>query len=340
MRIASIDLFRAIAIFGVIIIHVNPFAYSLFGGGPLHVVEVVLSRAGRIGVPYFFLIAGYFYGRRLRQGDDPIRLFARYARRLLGLFLAWSVFYLVVPIRPVKLLHEGYAALEMHKLRWCAEHPYLLLVQGTKPHLWFLPALVCALGIVGACHYWNARKTLGVVAVVLYVIGLLTGPYAYTPIGLNTFLDPRNGPFFSTFFVYLGWLLTTMPRWLSTRVAWLLMIAGGLGFGLELSAIQAVSGKLPKIADLGVFLVPYAVGFAALALRNPDWGARTVWPRVGRYVLGIYVVHIVFVGWLWPLRLALHNPVFELVFPCLVFGLALAATVFLARYKRLRPLVV
>lgn len=339
MRIASIDLFRVIAILGVIVIHVNPFTYQVFGGGAAHVVELVFSRAGRIGVPYFFIIAGYFFGQRVQQGEDPIGLFVRYGRRLGILFVVWSVFYLIVPCYPIKLFHEGYAAFEATKLDWCLKHPYLLLLQGTKPHLWFLPALISALAILSLCLRRSARVSFAMIAIALYVVGLLTGPYLHTPAGLDFNIDPRNGPFFSTLFVFIGWSLATTPFRLRTSTALAVMIAGGVGFALELSAIPWIFGKPPKIDDLGVLLIPYAVGFALLAINNPHVGAGTVWPRIGRYVLGIYAVHVVFVGWLWPLHALFHSYIWELAFPIVVLGLAFATKVVIGQHPRLRPLV-
>ncbi|HYW02300.1 MAG TPA: acyltransferase [Gammaproteobacteria bacterium] len=339
MRIASIDLFRVIAILGVIVVHADPFTSRVFGGGLSHFVEIALSRGGRIAMPFFFIVAGYFYTRRLRAGEPCARLYGRYVRRLGTVYLGWSLFYLAVPVRPVQLLHQGYPALELDKFRWCVHHPFLLVFQGVEPHLWFLVALILALGIVTAGLRWDAPGMLAAVAASLYLFGLLAGPYAHTPLGIHTRIDPRNGPFFSTLYVWIGSRLADAPRLPGTSVAAVLLVAGGAGFGLELSAIPWIFGQAPKIQDFGVLMIPCGIGFVLLALKHPRLGENTMWPAIGRYVLGIYAVHLLFIEWLWPLHAVLHSYLWEMAYPVVVFALSLGTVRLAAHSSYLRSFV-
>jgi hypothetical protein len=87
--------------------------------------------------------------------------------------------------------------------------------------------------------------------------------------------------------------------------------------------------------------LPLGLGSAWLALHGrPSAAARDgLIARIGRHVLGIYAVQMVFVGWLWPLHRALHSPAWELAYPLVVLGLSALVVLQLARLPRLAPLL-
>ena len=84
----SIDIFRYIGALMVMSIHIHPFEdISDFWGTEFR------SVFPRIGVPFFFCAAGYFYIRKLMKGKNP---FLPYMKRLLTTYFVWScVYYLV-----------------------------------------------------------------------------------------------------------------------------------------------------------------------------------------------------------------------------------------------------
>lgn len=98
-RNATIDLFRVIAIFGVIVVHTDPVTRKVFTSAPEHLANLMITGAGRLAVPFFFVVSGYFFGRKIRDGAPPLPLFTNYAKRLLRIWVLWSLIYLCLPLR-------------------------------------------------------------------------------------------------------------------------------------------------------------------------------------------------------------------------------------------------
>ncbi len=65
----SIDVLRGLAIFAVVIIHVNPFYYAF--ESPISVPFIIsyfFQQYCRFAIPFFFVVSGYFFGRALNKG--------------------------------------------------------------------------------------------------------------------------------------------------------------------------------------------------------------------------------------------------------------------------------
>lgn len=338
-RNATIDLFRVIAIFGVIVVHTSPGTPKVFGGAAGQLANLMITGAGRLAVPFFFVVAGYFFGNKVREGAPPLRLFARYAKRLLRIWVLWSLIYLLIPLRLDQWLHQGWWPAVMQQFRHLAAHPLLIVFVGGKGHLWFLMALVMALAIAAVCERLRARPLFYVLAVALYACGLATGLYADTRLGLHMSFDPRNGPFMSTLLVACGYWVAGYRDRINPRLALALAAIGLIGFEAELHWVPLFSSAWPPIIDYGLFTPVFGAGALLFGLAVPRLGGRW-WPRIGaEYVLGIYVCHDLFVEPAWMLHAWFHSYAWEFAFPVLVFALALGLTALLSRERHLRLLV-
>jgi surface polysaccharide O-acyltransferase-like enzyme len=338
-RNTTIDLFRLFAIFGVIVVHTDVVAHDFFSGSVNHLVEQIFSRSGRLSVPFFFVVSGYFFGSKTRAGAEPLALFARYARRLLRIWVLWSLIYLLIPLRVPQWTRHGYWPSVVAQFEKMARHPLLIIWVGGKGHLWFLPALVMALAIAALCEHWRARGWFYVAAVLLYLLGLDVGLYGNTPFGFHAHFDSRNGPFMSTLLVACGYWLSGNRRLIAPSAALALAIVGWAGFQAELYWLPKLSGVWPPISDYGLFTPVFGVGTLLFALARPRLGG-SFWPRIGaRYVLGVYVCHLLFVEPAWPLHAYFHSYLWEFAFPLVVLGLALWMTALMARGRYSRYLV-
>jgi len=131
-RNATIDLFRVIAIFGVIVVHTDPVTRKVFTSAPEHLASLTITGAGRLAVPFFFVVSGYFFGGKIREGAPPLPLFARYAKRLLRIWVLWSLIYLLLPLRLGQWLDEGWWPAVVQQFRHMAAHPLLIVFVGGK----------------------------------------------------------------------------------------------------------------------------------------------------------------------------------------------------------------
>ena len=125
-RQAGIEAGRALGALAVVLIHVGPFRGPEWEGTAAGLGGAFLNQLCRFAVPFFFLAAGYFYGRKVCSGAPPLPVLRRQAGRLTVLFAFWSGAYLLVPALLRGLNHrspEAFGAFLTEKAAWAAGHP-------------------------------------------------------------------------------------------------------------------------------------------------------------------------------------------------------------------------
>jgi surface polysaccharide O-acyltransferase-like enzyme len=328
-RMQSVDVFRVLAIAAVIALHTAPHA------GPDAVglrfdARTLCDQLERFAVPLFFMLSGYFWAGRCHDATACWPAAAALARRVLVLFVAWSVLYFLITVAAA-----GWQA----ATRPLPGLPTLLL-QGTRVHLWFLPALALAALVSGALLARRLERTLVVLALALYAVGLAGKAYADTVFGFHTHVNLRNGLCFSLVMFVTGIRL----RRLGPRPAWRrlgpALALGGLALQLaEVAWLHARHGtNMAQDFVLGTWF--YGLGMTMLALSNP---APLRFPRLaglGPLVLGIYASHFLFVDLLAAPDTRLRAvPGWDIIVVALVFALSLALTGLLWRFAPTRRLV-
>lgn len=135
MRNRTFDLFKWAAALFVLLLHV-PFPGDVGG---------TVRMFARWAVPFFFMVSGYFtYGAV--QREDAGRLVRR-IRRLLRIFVPAAGFYalwccfLLSDKTPAAFFKSHYAMENVISF-------FLLNNTQSKPHLWFIPALIYCYGVV------------------------------------------------------------------------------------------------------------------------------------------------------------------------------------------------
>jgi surface polysaccharide O-acyltransferase-like enzyme len=285
MRIPSIDCLRVFAILAVLAIHSHCFQkcedYAAWEIG----AAVILNQASRFAVPSFFIISGYLLGRDVRRGRDPLTLALAAVRRLGALFVVWSVLFAMVD-----LTVDSLADTESFSVRDSLSGMVANVIWSPRIHLWFLPALLIGLLVTGMTCRLGPRLQIAL-ASALYAFGLVGGAYStLTGLDLGTF--SRNGPFFSTLFVVLGYRLGSIDFAPSVRQALALIGLGVVVQTAELIYLTQFLGVSPFGIDYVVGTVPFGVGVVSLALSRPQFGSNSALSRIGPLVLGIYLLHL------------------------------------------------
>lgn len=339
-RLRGVDTVRLFAIVAVIAIHAQ--IYDSFRRPSDHVwVSIFVDQAARFAVPFFFVIAGYFWGRKVRAGLPPISLALSSVRRLLALFLFWCLIYLL-PFNIAALDHGNTWSLGV--LFWeniCAtfEHSWHVLVTGTRPHLWFLPALAISLCLCAMFVEHRADWLLLVAAVGLFVVGTLGGAYAATPLGLQFASNTRDGLFFGLIFVVGGYWLSKwepQPYW-----GWIglgMFVVGTLGQLAEISFLVMMHNVRPQ-QDYVFSTCLTGFGAALIALSNGSWLQSPRLSRLGGLALGVYLIHYVFIGLLEPLDVRWNSLVWEVSHVLIVFVLSIISVQLLMCHPWTRKLV-
>lgn len=339
-RLAAVEGLRVLGALAVIVIHATPFNRDGRLGLAWNAATMA-NQLARFAVPAFFVLAGYFWAVRVPDPRGNDRVTRGMVGRLLLLFAAWSLVY-VLPYDGTLFAADvprAWLGQLGRNVRWIATHPGTVLLQGTNGHLWFLPALASAVALAAVVRRQLGWRPLVVLALLSAAYALLAHPYARTPVGITVPYNARNGPAFALPCVVAGMALARRApaaRWVALGAA---LVAGGALLSVaELSWLRhAHRVRLAQDYVAGTFAV--GVGVAMVALANPP---RLRAPRVaalGPAVLGVYLVHPILVDLLHPLARRMPGSAADMAFVAAVFGLALGITRLLAGGGRTRWLV-
>ena len=333
-RLQSVDSFRVIAMFFVVVIHtapfrnVNPIHEELFSAG------VIANVIARFAVPFFFVISGYFWGQKIANGAPVWPTSSKMIRKLAAIYVAFCVLYLM-PTQLISIYRSGLAGpidARRHVLHEIAKQPMINWpFIGTDAHLWFLPALMCAIVISSFFVAIKKDKVLIIVSLGLYVFALLAKPYADTPLGISIDFNTRNGPFFALIFYVCGYLLSKGrpdSDWLWKGCV--VMALGYLMQFVELSFLQTTYNLSP-IQDYVFGTLLLGLGAALISLSDAPLLRNKITSHIGRFTLGIYGIHLIFAENLWGLRSI--NPMMDALMVLLVFVLSVGTTLILAKNK-------
>jgi surface polysaccharide O-acyltransferase-like enzyme len=313
-RNVGIDAFRIY--FQILIVwgHVTFFGFPEPANEVLRAVRYVLITWARAAMPFYFIVAGYFFQPVLSgEAATLLRTLVGYTIRLGRVFVFWCAVY---------------AALDPSGFLARLAKPWKLVLQGTQLHLWFLPSLILTAWL--AALFRGRPLRLLAAGVVLYVLGLLGGAYRATPIGLDLHFNTRDAVFMSTLFFALGALWRArLPD--VTRGAALALAAAGwlIGCG-EAFFLSHYDASLPVLADYLVGTVPLGIGLTLFAFQSRSALDARVAP-LAPCVLGIYVSHLLFFALLKPLGAFVAPALWVPAFPTLVFLCALGLTALMMR---------
>lgn len=156
----SIDIFRYICAIMVVAIHTKPFSDVNAELG--YIFTQIIPR---IGVPFFFATAGYFYIQKLERGQ---KAFFPYIKRLLITYFIWScLYYLIDFIQWGNLNIKGFVV----------NCVYQFIIAGSHYHFWFFPALIFAVCLTTLLFKIKCRKIVIPLSFILYFIGCLGCSY-------------------------------------------------------------------------------------------------------------------------------------------------------------------
>ena len=196
----GLDIFKMIAAFLVVAIHTSPL--TSFSAE----ADFFLTRElARLAVPFFFMVTGHFVLSDRLWGEKkdfaPIR---RYLGKVAALYGIAIVLYI-----PISIYAGHYKDLTAFgALR-------MLVFDGTFYHLWYFPALLLGILLVGLMARFCSIRTSMAISGVLYLIGLFGDSYwglisavpgvsTVYEFGFWLFTYTRNGIFLAPIFLVMG----------------------------------------------------------------------------------------------------------------------------------------
>ncbi len=313
----SIDFFKGIACLGVIMIHARTFgaSHQLW----FDALEVYVNQLCRFAVPFFFMISGFWLERAFR-GETPARHGLKTAYKLIKLFIIWSFLYGII-ITDFKLIHEhSYLRCVYWKLEPLWSAPFDFIWQGSETHLWFLPALAIAT-VLSVLFKDLKLSSLVVLSSLVYLLGVLAGPYQPSALGFSLDFDTRNGPFFSWLCVVMGQVCYHHRENIRTLPPSTLYLSALIGCLAHLIEVLVVIPRLAPGIDLtqvdyGFTTVFYGGAIALLALHHSMKSSPL--SHIGQYSLGVYLMHLWFVKIFLSLPHLHHFEILSVIFPILI----------------------
>lgn len=176
---SNLDIARMVCALLIVVIHTSPAQNA----HPL--VQFYLENViARVAVPLFFAISGFLFFGKLKSKNGKIawcaenhRRLIRYTKRILCLYVFWSIVYLCL-VKIPQWYSTGWWGLHVIKDAIAS-----FFFVGTQYHLWYLLALVYAVPVLYLLlQVMDIRKMAGVAAL-LWLCECLT--YSYSWLGVE-----------------------------------------------------------------------------------------------------------------------------------------------------------
>ncbi len=284
----AVDIVRVIAACVVVAVHTNPLQdYTEIGD---YFINTVI---GRLVVPFFFIVSGFFFGRKMIF-DAPVRhdishLFA-FLKKIFMIYLVWTLIYL--PFQFMEWLQSD------DSWEYWLTYVHEVMMKGSYYPLWYLTGLLVATAFSYVLFKMMPPVLVLIVTGALFVIGTAMNSY-YDILQLNglfqtyyeIFLTTRNGLFFGSFYVSLGIVLSKRERTLPFRLNLLFFFVSLMLLTVEVFSVRHF--EFSQGIDMWFLAVPTTY-FLFAFLKQIDMQDRPFFAYFRPFSLLMYVSHGLF----------------------------------------------
>lgn len=331
----AIDYFKCFAVFLVVGLHTVTFS-SEWQANPL--IVAIITFFPRWVIPFFFMVSGYLFGRKILTKPNSFEYFKKYLFKLIGLFILWYIFYLVYDllVRVLLAMYMGFNIKDevYNYVKSISNIDVIYYGVGiTSFHLWYLTALIWSIIILFLFIKLKRLSFLLIISLVLNIIGLFGQTYSSV---FQLPIQTRDALFFGLFYTTLGGYFAFHLQGIMGKVKHIklrFLIYVFIFFSViqivEIVITVNVFNGTKEFGEYYLSTIFLTITLFLIAVKNSRLGENTVGSRLGQGAVGIYVSHLFFIS-IITLSLNLLN--WESLRQYIWFNLILAVVVFLASY--------
>lgn len=155
---AGIDIFKLIC--AILIAFMHCYCFESWGS----TIKNILSP---IGVPFFFIVSGFFYTEGLYKSKEPRKYLKRYLIRITQMYIAWTILTL-----PVAWYNLGHAHSDYSPLLKVIYIIRCFFFTGSIGIYWYLLALIYNSFILYYSYTKGKDAFIYITAIIFFIIGL------------------------------------------------------------------------------------------------------------------------------------------------------------------------
>ena len=282
-RSYSIDFIKGIAAISIVFLHcANNDAF-----------DSIIHLIGRMAVPVFFIITGYFLPSMVKSGHLTNHIKKIIKLAIGALAFCFPVFcieaYMMGNLR--QQLLNVFRLDDLWEKVLFSQYPFYV----NAGHLWYLIAIIYILGFI----YFYTKKyrisTLYRIIPLLFFIGYLIS--SFEAVDRKYY---QNFLFIGLPYILLGSYIREQLTFkkISNRVVGLLIVLFSILYIVEIVLYQHVG--LPAHRDHYLCIIPLVSFILIWASQNPNFGEKCLITTIGKdYSIYTYIFHLFFVRQMW-----------------------------------------
>jgi surface polysaccharide O-acyltransferase-like enzyme len=339
-RIESLDTLKGLALFAVVILHIQGnFVGEEIPGTLFNFISLNISR---FGVPVFFLISGFLFKRKLEAKDNGKKYVLDYLKKLSYYYIVATLIYGLAQLGLTTLSKEiGFELMRDISIASNSLSEFLLNILYTgnaiRGSLWFFPALIFSIGFTYIAEKKNKINIVLGLAFVIHLLAILSNSYEL----LNLSIPPRDAIFFGLIYTLAGFKIGKLNYEKFSEYTGKLIILSALLLILNILE-RAFITQITKVQpffwqDYSFVTLPLAISIFLLGLSRPTLCSDRRINTYGKYTLWGYILHQIFGGILVGLTLGIEiitgfkligNDIWNLMLVILTFILTFEAVIF------------
>ena len=340
MRLQRLESFRIYSMMLIVFAHSQLLIASDRNPLASRAITLCLATLARFTMPFFLILSGYFVGGKILKHPAKARSIAfDYTLKILCLHLFWGGAYTVsLLLRNRGWTYDSVEAVYSEIVSCMSDHPIRFFMGGPYLHLWFLSALVLIIWCFVLFAITNKSRAFLYMGILLYAAGLFFGPYNFWSVGIDIDNKPEYYVVYSILFFSVGVELEKKSATISKPRSLLIAFLGFAIYSGEVYFRWRHFAADPLKNDFLLGMIPFGIGVFLFALRKPYSDIDNLLGPCGRFVLGIYLIHVIFIDYFSPLGDYFQPVLWQFLLPLLSFSSSVL-TVYLLSKTRLRYVV-